>query len=170
MLLVAMRGWREACFDYESAFVVVAVAQRIELGRAFRRSRQGRHEGRQLGESRCEEVMEWSDRDRHLSVQADRLACRDQALLHESIEALLLVPAGETRSVPTLFNHAQRGDPGKLAAPVVDLPDAAEPPLRLQLGPDAVESVKAKLDQVRRELDEWRGVALSTDSEDVETP
>jgi NAD(P)-dependent dehydrogenase (short-subunit alcohol dehydrogenase family) len=78
--------------------------------------------------------------------------------------------AGETRSVPALFNHAQRGEPAKLAAAIVDLPDAADPPLRLQLGPDAVERVEAKLEQVRRELDEWRAVALSTDSDDVEPP
>jgi NAD(P)-dependent dehydrogenase (short-subunit alcohol dehydrogenase family) len=38
--------------------------------------------------------------------------------------------AGETRNVPALFNHAQRGDPARLAAAIVDLPDAAEPPLR----------------------------------------
>jgi NAD(P)-dependent dehydrogenase (short-subunit alcohol dehydrogenase family) len=76
--------------------------------------------------------------------------------------------AGETRTVPANFNHAQRGDPAKLAAAIVDLPDAAEPPLRLQLGPDAVERVEAKLEEVRRELDEWRAVALSTDSDDVE--
>jgi hypothetical protein len=36
--------------------------------------------------------MERSNRERHLSVQADRLACRGQALLHESTEALLCVP------------------------------------------------------------------------------
>ena len=36
--------------------------------------------------------MQGSDCDRHLTVQADRLACRGQALLHESIEALLFVP------------------------------------------------------------------------------
>jgi hypothetical protein len=33
-----------------------------------------------------------SRRDRHLSLQADRLARRSQALLHESIEARLFVP------------------------------------------------------------------------------
>jgi hypothetical protein len=36
--------------------------------------------------------MERSDRDRHLSLQADCLARRGQAPLHESIEALLFVP------------------------------------------------------------------------------
>src|SRR5262249_30989950 len=77
--------------------------------------------------------------------------------------------AGETR-MSRRFHHAQRGDPAKLAAAIVDLPDAAEPPLRLQLGPDAVEGVEAKLEQVRRELAEWRPVALSTDRGDVEAP
>jgi hypothetical protein len=33
-----------------------------------------------------------------------------------------------------------------------------------------VEGVDAKLEQVRRELDEWRAVALSTDSDDFEAP
>ena len=36
--------------------------------------------------------MERSDRDRHLSLQADCLACGGQGLLNESIEALLFVP------------------------------------------------------------------------------
>ncbi len=45
---------------------------------------------------------------------------------------------------------------------MVDVAEVAEPPLRLQLGADAVERVEAKLDLVRRELDRWRDVALST--------
>ncbi|MFI9123414.1 hypothetical protein ACIGW0_29165 [Streptomyces bikiniensis] len=40
--------------------------------------------------------------------------------------------------------------------------EAAEPPLRLQSGADAAERVEAEPDLVRRELDRWRHVALST--------
>jgi hypothetical protein len=96
----------------------------------------------------------------------------DDSSLHveQDVIADYAASSGETRRVPALFNHAQRGEPAKLAAAIVDLPDAADPPLRLQLGPDAVERVEAKLEQVRRELDEWRAVALSTDSDDVEPP
>src|SRR5262245_2277022 len=57
-----------------------------------RRSGERRNEGRELGESRCEEVVEWSGRDRHLPLQPDCLAGRGQALLHEAVEALLFVP------------------------------------------------------------------------------
>ncbi len=60
------------------------------------------------------------------------------------------------------YDGQQPGDPVKAARAVVDLADLAEPPLRLQLGADAVERVEAKLELVRRELDRWRDVALST--------
>jgi hypothetical protein len=48
--------------------------------------------GRELVESRCEEVVKRSDGDRHLPLQADRLACGGQSVLKESIEALPFVP------------------------------------------------------------------------------
>ena len=37
------------------------------------------------------------------------------------------------------------GDPAKAAGAIVDVTETAEPPLRLQLGEDAVERVEAKL-------------------------
>ncbi|MEV0036291.1 oxidoreductase [Streptomyces sp. NPDC050804] len=74
--------------------------------------------------------------------------------------------SGATRGVPAAYNHAQPGDPAKAAAAIVDLPEAAEPPMRLQLGADSVTRVSAKLDQVREELDKWRAVALATDHTD----
>jgi hypothetical protein len=55
----------------------------------------------------------------------------------------------------------------KAAAATVDLLETERPPLRLQLGLDAVADVEAKLEFVRRELDEWRTVSMSTDHEDV---
>lgn len=75
--------------------------------------------------------------------------------------------AGVTRETLPTFNHVQAGDPAKAAAAIVDLTEAAEPPLRLQLGADALARVEAKLDLVRRELERWRTVALSTDHADV---
>lgn len=56
----------------------------------------------------------------------------------------------------------QQGDPAKAAKAVVDITEVPDPPLRLQLGADAIERIEAKLDLVRRELDQWRHVALST--------
>ncbi|MFC5667219.1 oxidoreductase [Kitasatospora misakiensis] len=70
--------------------------------------------------------------------------------------------AGPVREALAHYDGRQPGDPAKVARAVVDVTETAEPPLRLQLGADAVERVEAKLDLVRRELDQWRHVALST--------
>ncbi|MFD4240505.1 oxidoreductase [Streptomyces sp. NPDC058525] len=70
--------------------------------------------------------------------------------------------AGPVREALAHNDGRQPGDPAKAAKAIVDITEAAEPPLRLQLGADAVERVEAKLDLVRRELDAWRHVALST--------
>lgn len=70
--------------------------------------------------------------------------------------------AGPTRAALAANDGRQPGDPAKAAIAIVDVAEADEPPLRLQLGADAVERVEAKLDLVRRELDQWRLVALST--------
>lgn len=74
--------------------------------------------------------------------------------------------AGETRTVPVLYNRLQRGDPAKLAATIADLADADDPPLRLQLGPDSVERVERKLEETRRVLKRHRELAMSTDLPD----
>ncbi|NUW33104.1 SDR family NAD(P)-dependent oxidoreductase [Nonomuraea sp. SMC257] len=70
--------------------------------------------------------------------------------------------AGATRAALAANDGRQPGDPAKAAAAIVDVAEADEPPLRLQLGADAVERVESKLDFVRRELDRWRPTALST--------
>lgn len=70
--------------------------------------------------------------------------------------------AGPVREALAGNDGRQPGDPAKAAKAVVDVTEVDEPPLRLQLGADAVERVEAKLDLVRRELDTWRHVALST--------
>lgn len=63
-------------------------------------------------------------------------------------------------------NHrAQPGDPEKLSQALLILADAAQPPLRLQMGSDAVARVHAKHQQVEQELAQWKELALSTDFE-----
>ncbi|MFB7656221.1 MULTISPECIES: oxidoreductase [unclassified Streptomyces] len=85
------------------------------------------------------------------SIQVEPAAIEDYA-----------VGAGPVREALARNDGRQPGDPVKAAKAVVDVAEAAQPPLRLQLGADAVERVEAKLDLVRRELDQWRHVALST--------
>ncbi|KJS56387.1 short-chain dehydrogenase [Streptomyces rubellomurinus subsp. indigoferus] len=69
---------------------------------------------------------------------------------------------GPVREAMAQYDGRQPGDPVKAAKAIVDVTEIAEPPLRLPLGADAVERIEAKLDLVRRELDQWRRVALST--------
>lgn len=70
--------------------------------------------------------------------------------------------AGPVREALAGYDGRQPGDPVKAAKAIVDITEATEPPLRLQLGADAIERIEAKLDLVRRELHQWRHVALST--------
>jgi NAD(P)-dependent dehydrogenase (short-subunit alcohol dehydrogenase family) len=70
--------------------------------------------------------------------------------------------AGGTRTWVTDNNHAQPGDPAKAAQAIITVATMDNPPLRLQLGADCVARVESKLDQVARELHEWRTLALST--------
>lgn len=70
---------------------------------------------------------------------------------------------GKTRNVAADVNHAQRGDPSKLAAAFMKLVDAKTPPTRLPLGSDTVERIEAKNAHVEKELAAWRSVSISTD-------
>jgi NAD(P)-dependent dehydrogenase (short-subunit alcohol dehydrogenase family) len=70
---------------------------------------------------------------------------------------------GKTRSLAADFNHAQRGDPRKLATAFIALANAKNPPLRLPLGSDTVARIEAKNAFVAEELAAWRHVATSTD-------
>lgn len=72
------------------------------------------------------------------------------------------VGAGPVREALATYDGRQPGDPVKAAKAIIDITEVTEPPLRLQSGADAIERVEAKLDRVRRELDEWHHAALST--------
>jgi NAD(P)-dependent dehydrogenase (short-subunit alcohol dehydrogenase family) len=70
---------------------------------------------------------------------------------------------GKMRDFAADANHAQPGDPLKLADALLKLADSEQPPVRLQLGSDTVQRVRAKNQFVEKELTEWLDVALSTD-------
>ena len=69
---------------------------------------------------------------------------------------------GPTREMIKGIDGTQPGDPTKAAEAILTALDAKDTPLRLPLGADAVEGIRAKLEMVRREIDEWSGVALAT--------
>lgn len=70
--------------------------------------------------------------------------------------------AGKVRHAVTVSNGGQPSDPAKGAAAIYTAVTSQQPPLRFQLGPDAVAMVEAKLSRVRDELERWRDLASST--------
>ena len=70
---------------------------------------------------------------------------------------------GAMRDFAAGANHGQPGDPSKLATALLQLADSEKPPVRLQLGSDTVERVRAKNAFVETEISEWLDLALSTD-------
>jgi len=71
--------------------------------------------------------------------------------------------SGATRAHAVDANHQQPGDPEKLAAAMLRLADAPQPPVRLQLGSDTVARVRAKNQSVDAEMSQWLELAQSTD-------
>ena len=69
---------------------------------------------------------------------------------------------GVTRSYFASADGRQPGDPAKAAAAIMTALDADEPPLRLALGADAVEGIRAKYQELTAELARWEPLARST--------
>ncbi|CAA9448900.1 MAG: 3-oxoacyl-[acyl-carrier protein] reductase [uncultured Rubrobacteraceae bacterium] len=69
---------------------------------------------------------------------------------------------GATRELVDGMDGTQSGDPRKAARAILAALDAEETPLRLPLGPDAVEGIRVHMDAVRTELDRWEGVSVDT--------
>lgn len=74
---------------------------------------------------------------------------------------------GQMRVFAKGANHAQPGDPRKLAGAILRLADSPKPPVRLPLGSDAVARIETKHRAVEAELVAWRELAMSTDHADV---
>ena len=56
----------------------------------------------------------------------------------------------------------QPGDPRKAAAAILIAIDAPDPPLRLALGSDAVDAIRAKHERLRDDLDSWEALSRDT--------
>jgi NAD(P)-dependent dehydrogenase (short-subunit alcohol dehydrogenase family) len=71
--------------------------------------------------------------------------------------------SGAMRDFAASANHAQPGDPAKLAQVLVDFVDAPNPPVQLPLGSDTVAKVEENIANAKSLLAEWRKVGVSTD-------
>lgn len=69
---------------------------------------------------------------------------------------------GPVRSGMADDDGAQPGDPAKAAAAILQALDASEPPLRLALGNDALDSISDALDEAKAELAAWEAVGRAT--------
>lgn len=69
--------------------------------------------------------------------------------------------SGATRARAGGLNHAQPGDPAKLAAGVVKLVDSETPPLRLPFGKDTLAAIEQKMAFVAEETLAWRELSAS---------
>jgi len=85
-----------------------------------------------------------------LTASATRIADYDQT-------------AGKVREIATGLNHAQPGDPARLARVLVDFVNAPNPPIRLPLGSDTVAAIEAKHRSDEAILASWRTISKSTD-------
>lgn len=72
-------------------------------------------------------------------------------------------PAGNMRDFAASANHAQPGDPAKLAKGILQLAAAENPPLRMPFGSDTVAVIEEQNRSVGEELARWRDLAVSTD-------
>ncbi|MEX2690896.1 oxidoreductase [Rhizobium mongolense] len=95
--------------------------------------------------------------------RTDFLADNSLAVSPASIPDYIGTPAGNMRDFAADANHAQPGDPARLAAGIITLANAANPPLRMPFGSDTVAKIEEQNASVSKELAEWRELAVSTD-------
>jgi NAD(P)-dependent dehydrogenase (short-subunit alcohol dehydrogenase family) len=69
---------------------------------------------------------------------------------------------GATRQYIRTEDRNQQGDPAKAAAAIITALDAEQPPLRLALGADAVDAIRAKHEALSTELARWEDLARAT--------
>ena len=71
--------------------------------------------------------------------------------------------SGAVRRKAVQINRNQPGDPTKLAAALIKLVDAPNPPLRLPLGTDTLAAIAEKNAYVAKETEAWKALSASTD-------
>ena len=59
----------------------------------------------------------------------------------------------------------QKGDPRKLAEAIVQLAAEPKPPFRFAAGSDAVATVERKIGSLREDVDRWRELSISMDTD-----
>lgn len=71
--------------------------------------------------------------------------------------------AGQRRVYRDSNDGKQAGDPAKAIAVILQAVDSENPPLHLPLGPAAYAMADRKLVEFRKDIDQWREIAMATD-------
>lgn len=85
------------------------------------------------------------------------------ALRHMPVMPEYQPVVGGTREFVQGMHKTQAGDPMKAAAAIERALAAGSTPLRLQLGRDVVDAVRAHAERLLADLDTWQTVAVATD-------
>ena len=78
------------------------------------------------------------------------------------IDAYRGTQAGDMNELLVEYGGNEAGDPVKGVRAIIHALDAPDPPLRLALGADAVQAIEAKQERDRKDIAEWRDVAIAT--------
>ena len=84
------------------------------------------------------------------------------AMRHMPIIDTYLDVVGATRDFAHSMHQTQEGDPMKAAAAIASALASETPPLRLQLGRDAVDAIRTHAERLLDELAAWEPVAIDT--------
>jgi len=71
--------------------------------------------------------------------------------------------SGKRRSEVPSYSGLQMGDPARAAAAIVAAVNATTPPLHLILGQAGLANVQRKLDGLRTDIENWKGVTMGAD-------
>jgi NAD(P)-dependent dehydrogenase (short-subunit alcohol dehydrogenase family) len=69
--------------------------------------------------------------------------------------------AGQIRARIKATAGKEAGDPAKLAQAVLKIVASKEPPLRVALGDDAIEAILGKIQQMKEDIEAWRGIGTN---------
>lgn len=115
-----------------------------------------------LSEALAQEVAPFGIKVLIVEPGAFRTSFADAALKHMPAIDAYADTVGGTRQFAQGMHGTQEGDPAKAASAVAKALSAEKTPLRLQLGRDAVDTVRAHAQQLLADLDQWEKLALDT--------
>ncbi|MDB5714444.1 MAG: family NAD(P)-dependent oxidoreductase [Sphingomonadales bacterium] len=88
-------------------------------------------------------------------------AFRTNLLVRDHVKSMSAIPdyersAGAIRERISTMGGTEPGDPAQFAQAMLKLADAANPPMRVAMGDDAIAMALGKADAIRRDIEAWR--------------